>query len=106
MNRLITAVAATAASAFLLSAATPSYAQAGGGYRLTPAAAVSVSTVVTGDSTLWKCTDSSCVASKATSRPAIVCAQAAKKVGKLASFTANGVTFSDEDLAKCNEKAR
>jgi hypothetical protein len=106
MNRFFSAAAATATTLFLFTAAAqPVYAQSGAAYSLTPATTVAANTVVTGE-TLWKCSGDSCFAAKSTSRPAIVCAQAAKKVGKLSSFTANGQTFSDEELAKCNAKAR
>jgi hypothetical protein len=39
-------------------------------------------------------------------RPAIVCAAAAREIGKISAFSANGTEFTAEELAKCNEKAR
>jgi hypothetical protein len=50
----------------------------------------------------WKCAENVCTAGEATSRPAIVCARLAKKVGPIESFTAGGKAFEAEDLARCN----
>ena len=36
----------------------------------------------------------------------LLCAQSAKKIGKVVSFTAEGQAFDEAALAKCNEKAR
>jgi hypothetical protein len=96
----------SANAAFLLIAATaPAFANAPM-FKLVPAAAVtSAKSVVVGE-TLWRCGPNGCVAGESNSRPAIVCAQAARKVGKIESFTANGTAFSADELAKCNEKAK
>lgn len=74
-------------------------------YRAVPVAASSDATVIA-DGVLWRCSDAGCTATNATSRPAIVCAQAARKVGKLASFTVGAVAFDEAALAKCNAKAK
>ena len=50
----------------------------------------------------WNCTDTACAAGKSTSRPVVVCARLAKKVGPVASFVANGEVLDDQDLARCN----
>jgi hypothetical protein len=103
----ILATLASFSTAFLLitATATPAFASAPM-YKLVPATAVaSAKSVVVGE-TLWRCTTDGCVAREGTSRPAIVCAQAARKVGKIESFTANGTAFNADELAKCNEKAR
>jgi hypothetical protein len=105
MQRTLSTLAAFATAATLFSA-TSAFAQNGAAYRLVPATAVTAASTVIASETLWKCNDAGCTASKATSRPAIVCAQAAKEVGKLTSFTAKGVAFTADELAKCNEKAR
>jgi hypothetical protein len=76
------------------------------GYRLVPAVAVSAAKTVIVNDTLWKCTPDGCIAGQATSRPAVVCAQAARNVGKLTSFSALGKEFDADALAKCNEKAK
>jgi hypothetical protein len=90
MQRTLSTLAAFATAATLFTA-TSAVAQNGAAYRLVPATAVTAASTV--------------IASE-TSRPAIVCAQAAKEVGKLTSFTAKGVAFDEAQLAKCNEKAR
>lgn len=103
----ILAVLASFSTAFLLITATtaPAFAAAPM-YKLVPATAVaSVKSVVVGE-TLWRCGPTGCVAGESSSRPAVVCAQAARKVGKIESFTANGAAFSADELAKCNEKAK
>lgn len=75
-------------------------------YRLVPATAVAkAGSVIAGD-VLWACSTDGCTTGKATSRPAIVCEQAARKVGKLASFSVDATPFDDAALAKCNAKAR
>lgn len=52
---------------------------------------------------VWKCTANVCTAEQATSRPAIVCARLARKVGPVESFTAGGKAFEPEELARCND---
>lgn len=104
MSRSIALLASIfATSLTLLVAAAPSYA-AGPAYTLVPEAASKSSTVVVRD-VLWRCGDSGCTATQATSRPAVVCASAARELGRLTAFSAKGVDFSSEELAKCNSKA-
>jgi hypothetical protein len=104
--RSVIALAALATSALLFTAsATPAFAGAPA-YRLAPVAAMSTATTVIVRDVLWKCDGAGCVATSATSRPAIVCATAARKIGKIASFTANGQDFTAEELAACNKKAK
>lgn len=55
--------------------------------------------------TVWRCGDSGCAAGKSSSRPQIVCAILAKKVGSLRSFSAEGQALSQEELEKCNARA-
>lgn len=75
-------------------------------YSLVPAGtAAKAGSVIAGD-VLWSCGAAGCTTGKATSRPAIVCEQAAKKVGKLASFSVDATPFDEAALAKCNAKAR
>ncbi len=61
--------------------------------------------VIVGDM-LWKCGPAGCTMTTASARPAIICAQTAKKVGKLSSFAVDSVTFDEAALAKCNAKAK
>jgi hypothetical protein len=104
--RSVIALAALATSSLLFAAsATPAFAGAPA-YRLAPVAAMSAANTVVVRDVLWKCGDAGCTAASATSRPAIVCATAARKIGKIASFTANGKDFSAEELAECNKKAK
>lgn len=107
MNRMTSLLTAAATTATLFAATTTAaFAASGAAYRLVPATAVTAASTVVVNDTLWKCGAAGCVAQNATSRPAIVCAQAAKKVGKIESFTVRGEAFNAEELAKCNEKAR
>lgn len=103
MNNFRNSLAAFAAAALTLS--TPALAQAPS-FRAVPVTPMTqVANVITGD-TLWNCGPNGCTTARATARPAIVCEMAAKKVGKLASFTADTVTFDEAALAKCNAKAK
>lgn len=75
-------------------------------YRAVPASTpANARSIVIGD-TLWSCGEGGCTTTRATSRPAVVCEQAAKKIGKLESFTVGTATFDEAALAKCNAKAR
>lgn len=93
-----------ASAAFAALSVTPVLAQSPA-YRAVPVAAAADTTVIA-DGVLWRCGDAGCTATNATSRPAIVCAQAVRKVGKLASFTVGAVAFDEAALAKCNAKAK
>ncbi len=106
MTKILAAIASFSTAFLLISAATTPAFAAAPMYKLVPTAAVaSAKSVVVGE-TLWRCSPTGCVAGESGSRPAVVCAQAARKVGKIESFTANGTAFSAEELAKCNEKAK
>jgi hypothetical protein len=106
MPRILPTLASIAMSAFMLSAAynPAAAAQNGPDYRLTAAAPVS-GTQISGE-TLWRCSEAGCTAASATSRPAIVCAKAARSLGKLESFSFRDSAFDAESLAKCNAKAK
>jgi hypothetical protein len=108
MNRILPALASLSitTSLFLFAVAgSTAQAQPSGGYQLTTVSATAAETIIAND-TLWKCSGATCTAREATSRPAIVCAQAAKRIGKVESFTALGATFDADALAKCNIKAK
>ncbi len=95
-------IAAAAATLFV---AVPAVAQAPA-YRAIPATpATALQNVVVGE-TLWKCAPEGCTTTKSASRPAILCAQAVKKLGRLDSFVVNGTAVGTDDLAKCNAKAK
>ena len=53
---------------------------------------------------VWHCEGTRCVAAKNNSRPNIACERLTREVGELTKFTAKGVPFDDEALAKCNGK--
>ncbi len=99
-----------ALSAIMLSAAlivgptTPAFANTTG-YQLVPEAAAPTDTVVVRD-VLWKCAGGACTAKPASSRPEIVCASAARKIGRISAFSANGAPFAADQLEKCNAKAK
>jgi hypothetical protein len=107
MNKLVALTAAVLTSTVLFGATvSPAHAAGGAAYRLTPAAAAAAADTVIASETLWKRVGDTYVASQSNARPAIVCAQAAKKLGKMTSFEANGEAFDEASLAKCNAKAR
>jgi hypothetical protein len=102
---LLPMIASLALSATLFATTSPAFAAPSGpDYRLTSEKSLS-GNLVAGE-TLWRCATDGCTAATATSRPAIVCAQAARTVGKLSSFSFRGADFDAEALAKCNVKAR
>ncbi len=75
-------------------------------YHVVPVAKIAASNSVIVGETLWNCGAAGCTTGKATSRPAIVCEQTAKKFGKLESFTVDSAAFDDAALAKCNTKVK
>ncbi len=106
LSHIAPAITAAAFSFALLGATTTaSFANTGApDYRLTPTQSVTGTKVV--NDTLWRCSTNTCTAAKANSRPEIVCAQAARKVGKLTNFSYKGTDFDAAALEKCNAKAR
>jgi hypothetical protein len=105
MVRINTFFLATALAFSLGAAIEPAQAQLPA-YRAVPATALASVDSVIADGVLWRCGAEGCVATNATSRPAIVCAQAARKVGKLTSFSVGSQAFDEAALAKCNAKAK
>ena len=105
-TRSLIALAAFATSATLfVGAGTPAFAGTPA-YRLVPATAFAAADKIVARDVLWSCAGNACVANITTSRPEIVCAVAAKKIGQLSAFSANGRDFSVEELAKCNTRAK
>jgi hypothetical protein len=100
------AVAALAISGGLFTASATNVLAGAPNYRLVAANAVEGTSKIVIRDTLWNCSGGICVTNAVTSRPEIVCSAAARKIGKLSAFTANGAAFSDEQLAKCNAKAK
>ncbi|WP_310468804.1 CC_3452 family protein [Sphingomonas sp.] len=69
-----------------------------------PFAPASDSRIIARDIT-WRCGPDACQGATEESRPAVLCQGLAKRVGRLASFTADGRAFSAAELAKCNAAA-
>lgn len=104
LSRGLIALAAVFTSGTLfIGSATNAFAQ-GEGYRI-EAAGISGNSQIIRD-TIWSCDGTACTARKITSRPAVVCATAARKFGKIDAFVANGAAFSADELAACNAKAK
>jgi uncharacterized low-complexity protein len=104
MTRYLAVVAAAAAT-LALTPATGFAQTARGYYAATPVTSPEKNSLVT-RSTIWKCGEGVCVASKANARDNIVCELVAREVGQLSAFRANGAEFDADALAKCNAKAR
>ena len=81
--------------------ATTATAATGASYRAELATPAKASKFVVRD-VVWKCTDASCIAPQSGSRPAIVCASLARKVGPLTAFLVEGVAVTADELARCN----
>jgi hypothetical protein len=105
MNRFYAVAAAAAATLALTPAAGFAQGPVRGYYSATPAATPARTSMIT-RSTVWKCGDGVCVASKADARDTIMCELVAREVGALTAFRANGAEFDTAALAKCNAKAR
>jgi hypothetical protein len=73
-------------------------------YQAEPAARPAAVKLVLRDM-VWTCGDSGCVAGRSNSRPQIVCAVLARKIGSLRSFSSEGVAMGAEELEKCNSRA-
>jgi hypothetical protein len=104
MVRIGTLIAATALTFSLGAMIEPAHAQSPA-YRAVPVTVTSASNVIA-DGVMWRCGSDGCVTANAMARPAIVCAQAVRKVGKLSSFVVGTVAFDEAALAKCNAKAK
>jgi hypothetical protein len=105
--RIIPIIASLIFSAAMFATTTnPAFAANGNG----PAYRFTLERPVTGNKVaaeaVWSCNDTGCATANVTSRPAIVCAKAARELGKLTSFTIRGQDLDAEALAKCNTKAR
>jgi hypothetical protein len=108
MKRIFSGLASLSITASLFVFAvggTPASAQNASVYQLVPVSAAASGTVIVNE-LLWRCSADGCTALNATSRPAIVCAQAARQLGKIASFRVKGTAFDAEALAKCNSRAK
>jgi hypothetical protein len=103
MRTYIQTLKLSVVSAAVLSTAAPALASTG--YQLTPETGFEKSEKIIVRETLWKCAGDSCTASEAASRPEIVCATAARKIGRISAFTAKGVAFDAAALNKCNTRA-
>ncbi|MEN3747275.1 hypothetical protein TPR58_08845 [Sphingomonas sp. HF-S3] len=105
MTRFLAVAAAAAATLALTPAAGIAQTPGGAYYTATAEAAPAKSSVVT-RSTIWRCTETTCIAPKATARDAIMCELVAREVGKLASFAVKGEAFDAASLDKCNARAK
>ncbi|WP_162888179.1 CC_3452 family protein [Sphingomonas mesophila] len=75
-----------------------------GTYAAKPVAGGQPAKVVTRD-VAWNFAGGAFVGRTDQSRPVVLCQALAKKVGPIASFTADGRPLSAAELAKCNGKA-
>ena len=103
MIRIASLIAATTLTISLGVMIEPAQAQSPA-YRAVPVAAVTSNVIV--DGTMWHCGSDGCVANNVSARPAIACAQAVQKVGKLSSFVVGTQPFDEAALTKCNAKAK
>lgn len=104
MSRIIP-FAAAAASSLLLLSATAGFAAGTAHYTAKPVAAPTKASVIT-KNTIWRCADGVCAAPKAGSRPEIMCALVAQRVGQLSAFTVAGAPFDAAKLDRCNSVAK
>ena len=76
-----------------------------GTYSAKPAAAPTSAKII-GKDISWSCTADGCRGSTEASRPLILCQDLAKHAGRIESFSADGKSLSEEQLAKCNSAAK
>ena len=55
---------------------------------------------------VWNCGADACKGSTEESRPAVLCQSLARRAGKVASFLADGRSFTAAELDKCNAAAK
>lgn len=97
INKLLVLLVATSAPVFAASAA-PSY--------VASFAAPTTAAKLVSSERLWSCEGATCLAGgDATSPAKNICVRLAKEVGAVTAFTAKGRTFTDEEVAACNERA-
>lgn len=101
----ILALAGTAAASFAITAAPVRAAANGPFYSATLSRPMDGTQKVIQKGVLWKCEGAECTAPRDTSRPAIVCARLAQKVGPVSRFATPQGELAAEDLARCNEAA-
>lgn len=109
MVRTLSLAAALAASAAsLFAAAGPAHAQSANApfYVATPEAAAVDGTRAMTRATGWVYRDGRYLATRAPERAALLCDLLARDVGRLTAFSAGGETFGEDDLAKCNRRAK
>lgn len=94
-----------ATAAFATTAAPVRAAPTGAYYVATLASPLAAPRKMVEGEVLWNCAGTECSAARDTSRPAIVCARLAGKVGLLSGFATPKGAFSAEDLARCNGTA-
>lgn len=85
----------------LLMASAPAAAE----YRAEPTAAPATGKFIARD-TVWTCGEGACEAAPSNSRPQVVCAAVARKLGTLRTFSVAGEPLSAEELQRCNARAR
>ena len=93
------------AASFGLTASPVRAAAPGAFYTVTLAAPLAAPAKMVEGETLWSCAGSECSAARDTSRPAIVCARLARKVGQVTRFVTPKGEMPAEDLARCNTAA-
>ncbi|GAA4766522.1 hypothetical protein GCM10023219_09830 [Stakelama sediminis] len=89
----------------LTAAATPALAAGGSYYRATPAGQPKDAQFIT-RTTIWSCADGACTAPESGSSDQVMCRLAARKIGTLNAFEADGKPFDDKQLKSCNAHAR
>ena len=80
----------------------PAYAATPGYYQAQLATPADSARTEVQNGVAWKCAGGECRGNEGSSRPEIVCARLAKKVGPLAGFAVKGEALDAEALAKCN----
>lgn len=103
MLRSLSLVAAVAVA--VAGAATPALAGKKTTYFAVPVTPIEKARDLSVGDTLWECAPGGCKTTSGSGTSASVCAQAARKFGKLESFSVNEEAFAADKLAECNAKA-
>ena len=91
-------------AAILLFALTSAPALAAGHYNAEPVNAPMEDRIILKNA-VWKRSGGAYEAPQGSSRPAVICATFARKVGRLKSFSIGGKPVAEADLQKCNARS-
>ena len=101
-SALVIALAYTVSTFGVLTAPSPAQAGTTANHYVATLAAPASDNRIIAKNTVWSCEGTTCVAAESNSRPVRVCRDLQRKVGTIATFSAEGEALEASDLARCN----